>query len=127
MNNNRYRRSLLATTVIGGAALAMAATPSFAQSADQATEVGEIVVTGSRIARQDYRSTSPIVTVSAQDFQATGAVTIDSLINDLPQFTPSISSTSNNPSNGGQANINLRNLGSNRTLCLLYTSPSPRD
>lgn len=119
MNNNRYRRSLLATTVIGGAALAMAATPSFAQSADQATEVGEIVVTGSRIARQDYRSTSPIVTVSAQDFQATGAVTIDSLINDLPQFTPTISSTSNNPSNGGQANINLRNLGSNRTLVLM--------
>ncbi|GAW40911.1 Vitamin B12 transporter BtuB precursor [Brevundimonas sp. SH203] len=119
MNNIRYRRSLLATTIIGGAALAMAATPSFAQSTDQATEVGEIVVTGSRIARQDYRSTSPIVTVSAQDFQATGAVTIDSLINDLPQFTPSISSTSNNPSNGGQANINLRNLGSNRTLVLM--------
>lgn len=119
MNNNRYRRSLLASTMIGGAALAMAATPSFAQSTDQTTEVGEIVVTGSRIARQDYRSTSPIVTVSAQDFQATGAVTIDSLINDLPQFTPSISSTSNNPSNGGQANINLRNLGSNRTLVLM--------
>jgi outer membrane receptor protein involved in Fe transport len=120
LNTTRYRRTLLATTIIGGAALAMAASPSFAQSADdQATDVGEIVVTGSRIARQDYRSTSPIVTVDAQDFQATGAVTIDSLINDLPQFTPSISSTSNNPSNGGQANINLRNLGSNRTLVLL--------
>lgn len=98
LNTNRYRRGLLATTIIGGAALAMAATPSFAQSADdQATDVGEIVVTGSRIARQDYRSTSPIVTVTAQDFQATGSVTIDTLINDLPQFTPSISSTSNNP------------------------------
>jgi len=120
LNTNRYRRGLLATTIIGGAALAMAATPSFAQSADdQATDVGEIVVTGSRIARQDYRSTSPIVTVDAQDFQATGSVTIDTLINDLPQFTPSISSTSNNPSNGGQANINLRNLGSNRTLVLM--------
>ncbi len=120
MTTNRYRSGLLATTIIGGAALAMAASPSFAQTTDdQATEVGEIVVTGSRIARQDYRSTSPIVTVSAQDFQATGSVTIDSLINDLPQFTPSISSTSNNPSNGGQANINLRNLGSNRTLVLM--------
>lgn len=120
MNTNRYRRGLLATTIIGGAALAMAATPSFAQSTDdQATDVGEIVVTGSRIARQDYRSTSPIVTVTAQDFQATGAVTIDSLINDLPQFTPSISSTSNNPSNGGQANIDLRSLGSARTLVLM--------
>ncbi len=119
MSNKNFRRSLLATSIIGGAAMAMAASPSFAQTTDQSTEVGDIVVTGSRIARQDYRSTSPIVTVSAQDFQATGAVTIDSLINDLPQFTPSISSTSNNPSNGGQANINLRNLGSNRTLVLL--------
>lgn len=120
MNNIRYRRSLLASTMIGGAALVMAASPSFAQSADdQATEVGEIVVTGSRIARQDYRSSSPIVTVDTQDFQATGSVTIDTLINDLPQFTPSISSTSNNPSNGGQANIDLRSLGSARTLVLM--------
>jgi len=120
LNTNRYRRGLLATTIIGGVALAMAATPSFAQSTeDQATEVGEIVVTGSRIARQDYRSTSPVVTVGAQDFQQTGAVTIESLLNDLPQFTPSIGSTSNNPSNGGQANINLRNLGTNRTLVLV--------
>lgn len=116
---SNYRRALLATSIIGGAALAMAASPSFAQTADQSTEVGDIVVTGSRIARQDYRSTSPIVTVSAENFQATGSVTIDTLINDLPQFTPSISSTSNNPSNGGQANINLRNLGTNRTLVLM--------
>nr|WP_314436658.1 TonB-dependent receptor [uncultured Brevundimonas sp.] len=119
MSNKNFRRSLLATSIIGGAAMAMAASPSFAQTTDQSTEVGDIVVTGSRIARQDYRSTSPIVTVAAEDFQATGSVTIDSLINDLPQFTPSISSTSNNPSNGGQANINLRNLGSNRTLVLM--------
>ena len=86
---------------------------------DQATEVGEIVVTGSRIARQDYQSSSPIVTVGQEDFQATGSVTIDTLINDLPQFVPSVNSTSNNPSNGGQANINLRGLGTQRTLVLM--------
>lgn len=117
---NIKRERLLATTMIAGFALVGFAAPAAAQTAEeQASQVGEIVVTGSRIARQDYRSTSPIVTVSAQDFQATGSVTIDTLINDLPQFTPSISSTSNNPSNGGQANINLRNLGSNRTLVLM--------
>ncbi|MCK6103389.1 MULTISPECIES: TonB-dependent receptor domain-containing protein [unclassified Brevundimonas] len=120
MNNTKYRRSLLATTIIGGAAMALAATPSFAQSSnDQATEVGEIVVTGSRIARQDYRSASPIVTVTSEDFQATGSVTIDSLLNDMPQFVPSINATSNNPSNGGQANLNLRGLGTSRTLVLM--------
>lgn len=119
MSNINYRRKLLATTMIGGAILAMAATPSFAQTTNEAAEVGEIVVTGSRITRQDYRSTSPVVTVGAADFQQTGSVTIETLLNDLPQFTPSIGSTSNNPSNGGQANINLRNLGTNRTLVLV--------
>lgn len=120
MSNIKYRRSLLATTIIGGAALAMATTPSFAQAQEpEATDVGEIVVTGSRIARQDYHSSSPIVTVDAQDFQATGSVTIDSLMNDLPQFTPSISATSNNPSNGGQANLDLRSLEPKRTLVLV--------
>ncbi len=122
MRNQANRQRLLATTMIGGFALAFAA-PAMAQDVapiqEQATQVDEIVVTGSRIARQDYQSTSPIVTVGAADFQQTGAVTIESLLNDLPQFTPSISSTSNNPSNGGQANINLRNLGSNRTLVLV--------
>jgi outer membrane receptor protein involved in Fe transport len=105
---------------------AMAAAPARAQDVQEpgvqepeATALGDVVVTGSRIARQDYSSTSPIVTVTAEDFQATGAVTIDALINDLPQFVPSINSTSNNPSNGGQANINLRGLGTQRTLVLM--------
>lgn len=119
MNTIKYRSGLLASTIIGGAALALVASPSFAQTADQATEVGEIVVTGSRIARQDYRSTSPIVTVDTEDFQATGSVTIDTLLNDMPQFVPSINATSNNPSNGGQANLNLRGLGTSRTLVLM--------
>ena len=106
--------------MIAGFALAGLAAPAIAQTADeQTTQVGEIVVTGSRIARQDYQSASPIVTVDTQDFQATGSVTIDSLLNDMPQFVPSVSSTSNNPSNGGQANLNLRGLGTSRTLVLM--------
>lgn len=116
------RERLLATTMIAGIALAGVAAPALAQTQsvdEQATQVGEIVVTGSRIARQDYQSASPIVTVDSQDFQATGSVTIDSLLNDMPQFVPSVSSTSNNPSNGGQANLNLRGLGTSRTLVLM--------
>jgi len=105
--------------MIAGAAVMGLALPAAAQENDQVSQVSDIVVTGSRIARQDYKSSSPIVTVSAEDFQATGAVTIDSLMNDMPQFTPSVSSTSNNPSNGGQANLDLRSLGSKRTLVLM--------
>lgn len=115
------RRSLLATTMLVG--MLSAAAPAFAQdgpAADpEATEVGDVVVTGSRIKRQDYVANSPIVTVSGEDFLDTGSVTIESLMNDMPQFVPSFSSTSNNPSNNGQANIDLRGLGPQRNLVLM--------
>lgn len=126
MISSGFRRALLRSTIVGGLAAASLAGVAHAQTAplgqpdqDDVAEVDEIVVTGSRIARQDYQSTSPIVTVSQEDFQATGSVTIDTLVNDLPQFVPSVNSSSNNPSNGGQANINLRGLGTPRTLVLM--------
>ena len=111
------RKRLLATSMIGGAAALAFATPSFAQ--EEASQVEEIVVTGSRIVRQDYNSTSPIVTVGQEDVKAAGSVTIETLMNDLPQFVPSNSHGSINPGNGGQANLNLRGLGTNRTLVLM--------
>ncbi len=101
------------------AASALMSTPVLAQDAPQDDQVDDIVVTGSRIARQDYVANSPIVTVTQEDFQATGSVNIDTLINDLPQFTPAANATSNNPSAGGQANVQLRGLGVGRTLVLL--------
>lgn len=128
MKTTNMRSALLRSTVLGtvltSAALFAASAsaqevPPAGAPAEATAQIDDIVVTGSRIARKDYASTSPIVTVDAEDFQATGSVTIDTLINDLPQFVPSINSTSNNPSNGGQANINLRGLGTQRTLVLM--------
>ena len=78
-----------------------------------------IVVTGSRIARKDFESPSPVVTVPAQAFAETGSNSIELTLNSLPQFVPSATSTSNDPSNDGQANVSLRGLGTQRTLVLL--------
>ena len=125
LSDPHLRRRLLGTSMFAGAAIvaatALMASPVSAQDAqvEDDSQVDDIVVTGSRITRQDYQATSPIVTVNQEDFQATGSVTIDTLVNDLPQFVPSVNSTSNNPSNGGQANINLRGLGTPRTLVLM--------
>lgn len=118
LNNVKYRRSLLATTMIGGVALAMAASPSFAQSQDGSTEVGEIVVTGSRIVRQDYVANSPVATVSAEQIQARGDVNVEQILNQLPQVVPGFSANSNNPANGS-ATVDLRGLGASRTLVLV--------
>lgn len=121
MTSPNTRQCLLTSTVIGGVAAltAFAAQPAAAMVQDEPTSVSEIVVTGSRIVRKDYNSTSPIVTVGQEDLQATGSVTVEGLMNDMPQFMPGNSHGSVNPGNGGQANLNLRGLGSNRTLVLM--------
>jgi iron complex outermembrane recepter protein len=111
-----------------GAALAAAGAPrATAQSAadvpktasTSAQELETVTVTGSRIRRSDYVSDSPIVTVSADAMRESGSTAVEHLLNTLPQFVPSITTTSNNPGNAGQANIDLRGLGTQRNLVLL--------
>ena len=114
-NRNVARAVRLALIAAGTASAGVYAPGVLAQD----TELEQIVVTGSRIQRPDYESASPVVTVSEQLFDTTASTTVESVINTLPQFVPSVTSTSNNPSNGGQANVSLRGLGTVRTLVLV--------
>lgn len=85
----------------------------------QEASLEEIIVTGSRIARPDFSSASPVVSVTQDAFVQTGSTSVDAVMNRLPQLVPTVTSTSNNPANGGQGNLNLRGLGSESTLVLL--------
>ena len=85
----------------------------------QEAELEQVFVTGSRIARPDFDSASPIVSVTRDLFERSGSSTVETAINTLPQFVPGFTSTSNNPANGGQANVQLRGLGSTSTLVLI--------
>ena len=82
-------------------------------------KVDRIEVTGSRVAKQDFDSNSPIVTITAAELAKHQDITLDTFLNSLPQVNPSGTTTSNNPPNGGQSNIDLRGLGSNRNLVLI--------
>ncbi len=82
-------------------------------------ELEQIVVTGSRIARPDFDSASPIVSVTEELFERTASSTVESSLNTLPQFVPAYTASSNNPSNNGQANVSLRGLGTASTLVLV--------
>lgn len=73
------RNFLLGSTVLAGA-LAVAA-PSFAQQSTQssgeaATEVGEIVVTGSRIRRPDLTSPAPLSVVNSETIDEKGTTIV---------------------------------------------------
>ena len=119
-SNYQVRNAVRHALCLGAAAAAIGQVSiAAAQQMPAEEQIEEITVTGSRLVRQDYQAASPISTVDAQLFQDTGAPTIETVLNTLPQFVPAITSTSNNPSNGGQANVSLRGLGTKRTLVLL--------
>jgi len=98
-----------------GALTAGLTTSAYAQDID---EDDEVIVTGSRIAKKDFISNSPVATVDAIQFERTGAINTENLLNTLPQTVPGLDRTSNNPGNG-TATVDLRGLGSNRTLVLV--------
>lgn len=129
MSNRFSKATLLVGTVM---ASAMVVSPAYAQSDDEVQENaagsqidpeagtgGEtIVVTGSRIQRRDLTSTSPLAVVQDEEFKLSGAVNVEQVINTLPQVVPGTTAFSNNPG-GGVATLNLRGLGSARTLVLV--------
>ncbi len=119
---------VLATTSV--AALAIAAVSGLGAGAfAQDEEVSErIVVTGSRIVRRDYQANSPIVTIEADTFENRSSFNVEAALNQLPQFAPAgsqnLGSSAGSPFVGaaagpGAATLNLRGLGSNRSLILV--------
>lgn len=77
-----------------------------------------IVVTGSRIPRADLQGSSPIAVVDGEEFDLAGTVNVEELLNALPQVNPSFGSSTNNPGQG-EASVDLRGLGRQRTLVLV--------
>ena len=115
MKSSSTRQRLLASSFIC-TAMALAGA---AQAADAAsTDVQAVVVTGSRIPQPNLQSVSPVSVVSNADIQAQGATRVEDIINTLPQAFASQGSTISNGASG-TATINLRGLGSSRTLVLI--------
>lgn len=127
MKAHTIRQQLLATTIIGG--LVAFAAPVMAQTQPAATQVDEVVVTGSRIPQANLVTTSPVSQVTAEDVDVAGVTRIEDLVNQMPQAFAAQNSTVANGASG-TATVSLRNLGSDRTLVLIdgrrmgYGSPA---
>jgi outer membrane receptor protein involved in Fe transport len=116
--------------VTGGAILASAlaivpAASVVAQDNEDDRVLEEVVVTGSRIVRQDFTANSPIQTVDEQLFEQTSAVGVETVLNRLPQFVPAVTQFTTGDvqqtatNTVGASTVSLRGLGANRNLVLI--------
>ena len=106
---------LMRSTILTGLATATAM-PAFAQDDEEADD--EIIVSGTRLQRDDLAAPSPVTTVGSEQLTLTNTVNSEQFLNTLPQVIPAFDQTSNNPGNG-IASVNLRGLGTQRTLVLV--------
>ena len=127
----KYKHNQLYTVIRNGLgaalALSLAATPLtvFAQDdMDAGTEeddlyLEEVIVTGSRLTgNPNLMAPTPVLSVSGAEGDIRGSARVEDFVNILPQvFAGQASEVSNGAT--GTASLNLRGLGSNRTLVLI--------
>lgn len=102
------------------------ATPAAPTAADTAPEpeATDVVVTGSRIARPEVDSPTPVTSFSAANLQQSGRVNVTDFLVQNPALLGSSTSADQSGSTGGFGAtgvnlLNLRNLGTDRTLVLV--------
>lgn len=103
------------------ALLAMAVAPVASAeeaSGDEAEEIEEVVVTGSRLGVTEQSSTSPIKIISRDEIEDLAVTSIGDFLQDLPQNIGGLNAQNNNGGDGS-TQISLRGLGAARTLILL--------
>ena len=114
----RYHRLTLACLTALLTLPALATENETEQESEAKPEV--ITITGSRIRRTDLESHTPVVSLSAEEIQLSGAVDINQLLNQLPAMVPSRGTqTSNTSGYAGTSTQDLRGMGSIRTLVLV--------
>lgn len=93
-------------------------------STSSSSELQTVTVTGSRIARPELEATAPMLNLSSADLAVQGYENLADIATQLPQFAPAFGlsrtqSTFAGANDSGLNQINLRNLGTVRTIVLI--------
>jgi len=119
--NNLIALSIaVALSSIGLAREAQAQEGSAAGPTDPEVKTLQAVsVVGTRIRRKDEVASSPVFTMERNEIEATAAVSVGELLQQLPSVGSSFNSTGSGGTSHGSSTVNLRNLGANRALILV--------
>ncbi len=112
-------RNVRSALLLGAATVAALGFSAAAASADE-TATETVVVTGSRIPQQGLYASSPVTSIGQQEMKLEGTTSLDTLINSLPGAFADYNAVSSVFSGSlGTASVDLRGLGSSRTLVLV--------
>src|SRR5690349_25167866 len=103
--------------MLGAATASAMALAAPALGADAATET--VVVTGSRIPQVGIYSSSPVTALGDHELKLQGTTSISGALQTLPSVVNDGDGDSVNNGTGGVATVDLRNLGTKRTLVLV--------
>lgn len=90
-----------------------------AYAEEESANVERIAVTGSRIQRQDMETASPVTVIDAAAIRSEGFTTVDELLQAQTSMAGAAVGSSTNNGSDGVAQVDLRGMGSQRTLVLL--------
>lgn len=122
----RFFRSTAAPVALAAAMISPVASAQAdgAQASGETQAASDVIVTGSRVARPGFQSPNPMTVLTAEDLENSSPTSnIADVVNQLPELagsvTPGNSRLSISAGTAGINTLNLRNIGTSRTLVLL--------
>ncbi|TFH72245.1 hypothetical protein E3V39_11645 [Gammaproteobacteria bacterium LSUCC0112] len=95
----------------------------YAQDGADTPQLEEVVVTGSRITRFEGDYVAPVLSLGAEQMEQSGKVNIEDFVSEVAALVGSTgsfeSASGSNGTRTGINSLNMRNLGTNRTLVLV--------
>ncbi|WP_434931515.1 TonB-dependent receptor domain-containing protein [Shewanella sp. HL-SH5] len=117
MHKNVLAKSVRFALISGAAAAAFSAPAVFA--AEEGAKVERIEVTGSRIKRTDLETASPVTVITAEQMKLQGIQDVGQFLQNSSVMSGSPAMTTTNNGGNGATFVELRGLGSSRTLVLV--------
>jgi len=118
-NNSKIAKAIRLAMMFGAAATTLVSTSAFSIEEIAEEEIERIEVTGSRIKRSDFESSTPVSVITASDIKASGFDSIADVIRHSSFNTLGSYRERSGTTFGGAALVNLRGLGSERTAVLI--------
>ncbi len=120
-NNSKVAKAIRLAMMFGAAATASISTSAFSVEEDGIERVERIAVTGSRIKRVELTTPAPVISIDAAELIRFGNPDLGSVLAELPAIgaTSTIIGNNNSNENAGLSSVDLRRLGTKRTLVLI--------